>query len=121
MQRELEIKVELSKADVERLGGQLLVGDLSVGPAETKKLRTVYFHTPRYDLHAAGISLRLRRQNGGWLQTVKADQHVANGVSNPIELEAPSPARNPTSPRLPTRRSARHRESRARNHTASRV
>jgi len=53
----------------------------------TKKLRTVYFDTPKHDLHAAGISLRLRHQNGGWLQTVK--EHVAEGVSNPVELEAP--------------------------------
>jgi len=52
-----------------------------------KKLRTVYFDTPKHDLHAAGISLRLRHQNGGWLQTVK--EHVAEGVSNPVELEAP--------------------------------
>jgi len=88
MQRELELKVELSKSDVERLCGELPAGDLSVGPAETKKLRTVYFDTPKHDLHAAGISLRLRRQNGGWLQTVKADQHVVDGVSNPVELEA---------------------------------
>jgi hypothetical protein len=45
MQRELELKFELSKSDVERLSGELPVGDLSVGPAETKKLRTVYFDT----------------------------------------------------------------------------
>jgi len=106
MQRERELKFELSKSDVQRLGGELPVGDLSVGAAATKKLRTVYFDTPKHDLHAAGISLRLRRQNGGWRQTVKADQHVADGVSNPVELEAPSLARNPTSPRLPTRRSS---------------
>jgi inorganic triphosphatase YgiF len=36
-------------------------------------------------LHAAGISLRLRRQDGGWLQTVKVDQHIEGGVSNPID------------------------------------
>jgi inorganic triphosphatase YgiF len=95
MQRELELKVELSKSDVERLGGELLVGDLSVGPAETKKLRTVYFDTPKHDLHAAGVSLRLRCQNGGWLQTVKADQHVVDGVSNPVELEAPVAGEEP--------------------------
>jgi triphosphatase len=95
MQRELELKVELSKSDVERLGGELPVGDLAVGPAETKKLRTVYFDTPKHDLHAAGISLRLRRQNGGWLQTVKADQHVVDGVSNPVELEAPVAGEQP--------------------------
>jgi triphosphatase len=95
MQRELELKVELSKSDAERLRGKLLVGDLSVGPAETKKLRTVYFDTPKHGLHAAGISLRLRRQNGGWLQTVKADQHVVEGVSNPVELEAPVAGEDP--------------------------
>ena len=95
MQRELELKVELSKSDVERLGGELPVGDLSVGPAKTKKLRTVYFDTPKHDLHAAGISLRLRCQNGCWLQTVKADQHVVYGVSNPVELEAPVAGEEP--------------------------
>ena len=89
MQRELELKVELSKSDVERLGGELPLGELGIGPATRKKLRSVYFDTPEHDLHAAGISLRLRRQNGGWLQTVKAEQRVDGGVSNPIELEAP--------------------------------
>jgi triphosphatase len=88
MQRELELKVELSRSDVERLGGELPGGDLEIGPTASKKLRTVYFDTPAHDLHAAGITLRLRRQNDGWLQTVKADQHVAEGMSNPIELEA---------------------------------
>ena len=39
-------------------------------------------------MHAAGISLRLRRQDGSWLQTVKVDQHIEGGVSNPIELVA---------------------------------
>jgi CYTH domain len=87
MRRDLELKLELSKSDVWRLG-ELPVGDLSVGPAATRKLRTVYFATSKYDLHAAGISLRLRSQNGGWLQTVEADQHVADAVSNPVGLKA---------------------------------
>jgi triphosphatase len=88
MQRELELKVELSKSDVERLRGKLTGGEFAIGPPTRKKLRSVYFDTPEHDLHAAGISLRLRRHNGGWLQTVKAEQHVEDGVSNPIELEA---------------------------------
>jgi triphosphatase len=89
MQRELELKVELSKSDVERLGGELPGGEIGIGPPTRKKLRSVYFDTPEHGLHAAGISLLLRRQNGGWLQAVKADQRVEGGVSNPIELEAP--------------------------------
>jgi hypothetical protein len=33
MQRELDLKLELSKSDVQRLGSELPVGDLSGGPA----------------------------------------------------------------------------------------
>ena len=84
----LELKVELDKSDVDRLAGEAAAaGDLSIGPAVTKELRTIYFDTPEHDLHAACISLRLRRQDGGWQQTVKVDQHVEGGLSNPIELQ----------------------------------
>jgi inorganic triphosphatase YgiF len=86
--RELELKLELSRADVARLVGELPFSDLSPGPASRDKICSVYFDTPQHDLHAAGISLRLRRQKGGWLQTVKAEQHIDGGLSNPIELEA---------------------------------
>jgi inorganic triphosphatase YgiF len=85
--QELELKVELSKPDVDRLAGEVAAGDLCIGPAATKELRTVYFDTPQHGLHAAGVSLRLRHQDGGWEQTVKVDQHVESGVSNPIELQ----------------------------------
>ena len=87
MPRELELKVELSPGAIERLAGEVPAVDLSVGPASTQKLRTIYFDTPTLGLREAGISLRLRSHNGGWLQTVKADQHVTQGVSNPEELE----------------------------------
>ena len=86
--QELELKVELDKSDVDRLAGEPAAGDLNIGPAATRELRTVYFDTPEHDLRAAGISLRLRRQDGGWRQTVKVDQHVEGGPSNPIEFQA---------------------------------
>src|SRR5262245_35490136 len=85
--QELELKVDLSKSDADRLAGEFAGGDLGIGPAATKELRTVYFDTPEHDLRAGGISLWLRRQDGGWQQTVKVDQHVENGMSNPIELQ----------------------------------
>jgi len=84
-QSELEL-LKLSKPDVWRLGGEPPISDLSVGPATTRKLRIVYFDTSKYDPYAAGISLR--RQNGGWQQTVKADQRVADTVWNSVEVEA---------------------------------
>jgi triphosphatase len=87
MPRELELKVELSASDMKRLAGELPDVDLGLGPISSKKLRTIYFDTPTHSLHARGISLRLRNQNGGWLQTLKADRQLAEGVSNAVELE----------------------------------
>src|SRR5262245_15188371 len=95
MQRQLELQVELSASAIERLARELPKSDLTIGPASTKKLRTIYCDTPMHGLHEAGLSLRLRSQNGGWLQTVKADQQVAGGLSNPVELEILLPTDRP--------------------------
>ena len=95
MPREFELKVELSESDMRRLAFEGPFGNFDVGPPIRKKLKSVYFDTPKHDLHAAGISLRLRRVNGGWLQTVKADQRIVDGVSNPLELESPVAAKEP--------------------------
>jgi triphosphatase len=87
MHRELELKLELSASELKHLADKLPEVDLMVGPVSSRMLRTIYFDTPEHDLHALGISLRLRKRNGSWLQTLKADQRVADGVSNPVELE----------------------------------
>jgi len=63
--QELELKVELRNSDLDRLTAEFVASDISVGPAATKELRTAYFDTPERDLHAAGVSLRLLRQDGG--------------------------------------------------------
>ena len=40
--------------------------------------------TPEHNLRAAGLSMRLRRQDGPWLQTIKAD-----GTPQAVELQSP--------------------------------
>ena len=93
--QELELKVELSKSDVKRLGGELGC-DPAIGlPASKGGQRTVYFDTPEHNLDAAGLSLRLRRQDGHWSQTITADRTVAEGVASPVELESPVETREP--------------------------
>lgn len=95
MGRELELKVELKKSDIERLAAGLPLTGYEIGSSSSKKLRSIYFDTPGHSLHAAGITLRLRREDGAWLQTVKAGQKVTSGVSNPIEIEVPVAAEEP--------------------------
>src|SRR5688500_3484224 len=88
-QRELELKVQLSKSDVARLKRLLSKNKIASGEPSTEKLRSIYFDTPTYSLREMGVSLRLRQQGNGWVQTVKADKGISGGISNPIELEAP--------------------------------
>jgi len=61
MHREFELKVELTKSDVKRLIGTDGAAGIGMGPATTKRLRSIYYDTPEHDLHAKGISLRVRR------------------------------------------------------------
>ena len=87
-QRELELKIQLSKAALATLTKKVESTGLSSGPRSTSKLHTVYFDTPERDLYNAGLSLRVRRNAKGWVQTLKAEQGVKQGLSNPIELES---------------------------------
>jgi inorganic triphosphatase YgiF len=102
--RELELKVELSKSDLARLDSKLKASQLAAGPVSHEKLHSTYFDTARHDLHAAGISLRLRRRNGAWLQTLKAEHHINGGVSDAIEVEAAIEAEIPDLNRIGDKR-----------------
>jgi triphosphatase len=86
-QRELEFKVQLSKAEIARLTRKLPSKDMIVSRPSRKRLRSIYFDTSQQSLHAAGISLRLRRGRNRWIQTVKTDLNINSGLSNPVELE----------------------------------
>jgi inorganic triphosphatase YgiF len=84
---ELELKVELSREQLQRMRWHPALGDLAAGEPVTRTLRSIYFDTPDHRLRALGISLRLRSDGESWLQTVKSGTAVQNGVSNPIETE----------------------------------
>lgn len=53
------------------------------------RLINLYYDTPTLQLHRQGIALRLRRQGGEWLQTVKCAGSSAAGLSSRPEWEAP--------------------------------
>jgi inorganic triphosphatase YgiF len=89
--RELELKLELTPEELQRVGAHPALDDLTVGKPVTRTLRSIYFDTPDHRLRAQGISLRLRAIGDQWVQTIKGGQGhsegVRNGVSNPDELE----------------------------------
>jgi inorganic triphosphatase YgiF len=86
--REFELKLALSEEDYERLNAHPKL----TGPQRErseKVLKSVYFDTPDLCLRDLGVTLRVRSDGKGFLQTVKAETGLENGVSSPIEVETP--------------------------------
>jgi inorganic triphosphatase YgiF len=86
--KELELKLDFTPQELQRVGANPALDDLTVGKPVTRTLRSIYFDTPDHRLRARGISLRLRAIGDQWVQTIKAGPGVKDGVSNPDELEA---------------------------------
>ena len=84
---ELELKVELTRDQLQRMRWHPALGDLAAGEPVTRNLRSIYYDTPDHRLKALGISLRLRWDGQGWLQSVKAEGHVRRLPPNPLEAE----------------------------------
>src|SRR5262249_7865823 len=84
---ELELKLELTHEELQRVGEHPALGTLGAGEPVTRTLRSIYFDTPDHRLRARGISLRLRSDGDQWLQTIKAGTGGRNGVSSPLEIE----------------------------------
>lgn len=55
----------------------------------SEALVSIYYDTRRLSLHKAGITLRLRKHGGGWLQTVKHNVESQGGLTTRPEWEAP--------------------------------
>ncbi|HKP80342.1 MAG TPA: CHAD domain-containing protein [Phenylobacterium sp.] len=67
---EVELKFELSEEALPALDEQAAFA----APAETSRLRSVYFDTPGYALKSAGFGLRVRQDEDRFVQTLKSEQ-----------------------------------------------
>ncbi len=82
--RELEIKLAASAPTLARLAADPVLG----APAgRARKLVAIYFDTPRFALWRRGLTLRLRREGGRWIQAVKGRGGVEAGLHRRIEIE----------------------------------
>ena len=89
MAREYELKFDLGPGDPERFASLALVRKAATGPPNRLHLITTYYDTPAFDCRKRGIGFRIRRQNGGWLQSVKTERPGEHGVFVREEVEFP--------------------------------
>ncbi|RFC34314.1 MAG: adenylate cyclase [Candidatus Nitrotoga sp. MKT] len=98
MPTEIELKLTIDPAHVERLRRHPVLKSMVQGKPRRHKLHSIYFDTPEQDLLRAGFTLRLRRISGCWVQTVKGGGSAEGGLHHrnewewPVRGEKPEPA-----------------------------
>src|SRR5687767_452353 len=92
--KEVELKLSVTPADFGALKAHPMFTDLLAKPASKATLSSTYYDTARSDLNEQGVTLRVRRENGGFVQTVKA-AGPANGGLERSEWEQPVRSKRP--------------------------
>ncbi len=87
--RELELKLELTPDELQRVNANPALLSVTVGAIATQSIRSIYFDTPDQRLRRADISLRVRSYGDSWVQNVKCGTRLSNGDSHPVESESP--------------------------------
>ena len=89
--RELELKLHVPQASLERLWTHPLVVESAIGPRRVARLHNRYLDTVDRDLARGGMALRLRRIGRTWLQTLKTADESPGALSSRGEWETPVP------------------------------
>ncbi|MEL7027657.1 MAG: CHAD domain-containing protein [Pseudomonadota bacterium] len=105
---EIELKLHADPDVLSRLRRSRVIKRLTQGAPDTSQLLTTYYDTPDFALRRAGVSLRVRREEGRLTQTVKRSAGPASGKLKRFEFETelddktpwPAPAPDPEAQRL---------------------
>jgi len=92
---EIELKLLLAPADLGALPGHPRVREHARVARRTVRLHSVYFDTPLGDLRERGLALRVRREGGRWLQTLKGPGEAVAGMHARGEFEWRVPGEAP--------------------------
>lgn len=93
MANEIELKLRISKSDIPKLKRQLAAiastsPSVQISKPGTHKTLSTYYDTPDLELLDRGISLRLRRAERKWIQTIKDTSNALSGLHQRRELES---------------------------------
>lgn len=91
MATEVELKLWVAPEHAAALIRHPRVRALSREGPRTRKLYSVYYDTPDLQLKRQGLTLRLRRVGGRWLQTIKGAGTAAAGLHRRDEWETEVP------------------------------
>src|SRR5882757_5671223 len=88
MGQEIELKLEVPRQQSRQLLGSAWLKKLACGPIEKKHLVSVYYDTENLTLRKNQSMLRVRRVEGRFVQTFKAQTAGAGALSR-LEWEVP--------------------------------
>lgn len=86
LKMEIELKLRLPPHCTSRLRRHPLLNSRT---SQRRRLLSIYFDTPKFELMQRGIALRLRRINQQWIQTLKAEAQSVGALTSRPEWEIP--------------------------------
>lgn len=66
---ETELKLTVAPTDLGRVRQHRMLADLALGAPKEHRLIDTYYDTSGLDLWQHGLTLRVRAENGAWVQT----------------------------------------------------
>ena len=86
---ETELKLRIAPGQIARLKRHGLLKKYQLARPVVRRLKNIYYDTPKLELHQSEMALRLRHAGRQWLQTLKGGGSVQAGLHQRNEWEVP--------------------------------